>query len=81
VTAAGKRYKPGNDLYAEPTPLYLTPPQLTLDMGSYEAALAYVAHGWKVFPVDHPTLPRCAGIGKDHDPRHIDDRGKTGLNW
>ena len=76
MTATGKRYKPGDDLYEEPTPLYLTPPQLTRDTGPYEAALAYAAHGWKIFPVDHPTLRLCVGIGKDHDPRHIGDRGK-----
>ena len=45
-------------------------------MGPHEAAKAYAAHGWKVFPIDHPTLPQCAGVGKDHNPRHIDDRGK-----
>jgi energy-coupling factor transporter ATP-binding protein EcfA2 len=76
MAGAGRRYKSGDAVFEEPTPLYRTPPQLTKDMGPHEAALTYAAHGWKVFPVDHPSLPQCAGIGKDHDPRHIEDRGK-----
>ena len=66
-----------NQLSVDPTPLYITPPQLTKDMGPHEAALAYAAHGWKVFPIDHPSLPQCAGIGKDHNPlQTCDKRGK-----
>jgi hypothetical protein len=47
MTATGKRYAAGDRLYEEPTPLYITPPKLTKDMGPYEAAKPYAAHGWK----------------------------------
>ncbi|NJQ14194.1 phage/plasmid primase, P4 family [Streptomyces bohaiensis] len=41
-----------------------------------EGAEWLVRHGFAVFPVDHPSLPTCAGIGVGHDPRACDQRGK-----
>lgn len=35
-----------------------------------------VEHGFAIFPADHPELPRCAGIGRGHDPATCTDRGK-----
>ncbi len=32
--------------------------------------------GIYVFPVDHPELERCAGIGRGHNPATCDERGK-----
>jgi hypothetical protein len=51
-------------------------PAITDDMSQVDAALALAAAGMYVFPVDHPDLPRCAGIGKNHDPATCDERGK-----
>lgn len=33
-------------------------------------------HQFATFPVDHPELPRCSGIGKGHDPDTCEQRGK-----
>lgn len=33
-------------------------------------------HGFAVFPVDHPGLEQCAGIGRGHDPAACEQRGK-----
>lgn len=41
-----------------------------------DGALWLVGHGFAVFPVDHPGLDQCAGIGKGHDPAVCDQRGK-----
>lgn len=33
--------------------------------------------GWKVFPIDHPSVPYCDGVKtKAHDPRTCPERGK-----
>jgi hypothetical protein len=46
-------------------------------MSSLEAALALANAGMNVFPIDHPELPRCIGIGQHHDPDEPDhQRGK-----
>ncbi|MEU3426629.1 phage/plasmid primase, P4 family [Streptomyces gardneri] len=41
-----------------------------------DGALWLVRHGFAVFPVDHPGLAQCAGIGLGHDPATCADRGK-----
>lgn len=41
-----------------------------------DGALWLIRHGFAVFPVDHPGLPYCAGIGQGHDPATCDHRGK-----
>ncbi|MEU0397969.1 phage/plasmid primase, P4 family [Streptomyces sp. NPDC006208] len=41
-----------------------------------DGALWLVRHGFAVFPVDHPGLEQCAGIGRGHDPATCTDRGK-----
>jgi hypothetical protein len=51
-------------------------PMITDDMSQVDAAHALAKAGIYVFPVDHPELPRCAGIGKNHDPAICDQRGK-----
>ena len=38
-------------------------PNITPDMMTLETALALGAAGFYVFPVDHPDLDFCAGIG------------------
>lgn len=50
----------------EPTP---TP------MSILDEALALAARGWHVFPIDHPDLPRCAGVGSGHDSASCTERG------
>src|SRR3954454_9743937 len=46
-------------------------------MSALDAALWLAEeHGFRVFPVDHPDLPECAGIGRGHDPSTCEDRGK-----
>jgi hypothetical protein len=52
----------------------ILPPTSTLD-----SALRAAARGWYAFPVDHPDLPKCAGIRTvEHDPDTCtgDKRGK-----
>jgi hypothetical protein len=52
-------------------------PQITDDMPQVAAALATAAAGMYVFPVDHPALSICVGIGRIHDPFSANhDRGK-----
>lgn len=41
-----------------------------------DGALWLVSHGFAVFPVDHPGLDQCAGIGEGHDPATCKQRGK-----
>lgn len=41
-----------------------------------DGALWLIHHGFAVFPVDHPGLPQCAGIGTGHDPATCEQRGK-----
>ncbi|MFD6025670.1 phage/plasmid primase, P4 family [Streptomyces griseoluteus] len=41
-----------------------------------DGALWLIEHGFAVFPVDHPGLERCAGIGLGHDPATCEQRGK-----
>ena len=41
-----------------------------------DGALWLTRHGFAVFPVDHPGLEQCAGIGDGHDPRTCTQRGK-----
>lgn len=41
-----------------------------------DGALWLTRHGFAVFPVDHPGLQQCAGIGIGHDPATCDQRGK-----
>ena len=43
---------------------------------SLDAALALAAAGMHVFPIDHPGLQQCAGVGKDHDRATCTQRGK-----
>jgi hypothetical protein len=34
-------------------------------MSGYDSAMTLATHrGWAVFPIDHPSLPKCAGMGK-----------------
>ena len=40
------------------------------------SALELARRGAHVFPVDHPELDRCAGIGRHHDPETCTERGK-----
>lgn len=35
-----------------------------------------LAHGFAVFPTDHPGTAQCTGIGRGHDPAVCTDRGK-----
>ncbi|WP_309049269.1 phage/plasmid primase, P4 family [Streptomyces sp.] len=41
-----------------------------------DGALWLVGHGFAVFPVDHPGLERCVGIGQGHEPATCEQRGK-----
>ncbi|MFH9816175.1 phage/plasmid primase, P4 family [Streptomyces sp. NPDC017230] len=41
-----------------------------------DGALWLISHGFAVFPVDHPGLEQCAGIGNGHDPATCEQRGK-----
>jgi putative DNA primase/helicase len=41
-----------------------------------DGALWLTSRGFAVFPVDHPGLQRCAGIGQGHDPATCTQRGK-----
>ncbi|MFJ3663125.1 phage/plasmid primase, P4 family [Streptomyces sp. NPDC090119] len=41
-----------------------------------DGALWLIGHGFAVFPVDHPGLLQCAGIGIGHDPATCAQRGK-----
>src|SRR5690606_34324350 len=41
-----------------------------------DGALWLIRHGFAVFPVDHPGLQQCAGIGIGHNPATCDQRGK-----
>lgn len=41
-----------------------------------DGALWLTRHGFAVFPVDHPGLQQCAGIGQGHDPATCTHRGK-----
>jgi len=41
-----------------------------------DGALWLIRHGFAVFPVDHPGLEQCAGIGQGHDPATCTHRGK-----
>lgn len=45
-------------------------------MTPLDGALWLIAHGFAVFPADHPGTYRCTGIGKGHDPETCEDRGK-----
>jgi hypothetical protein len=51
-------------------------PHITDDMSQPDAALALAAAGMYVFPVDHPELAQCAGIGQGHNPKTCNQRGK-----
>jgi hypothetical protein len=49
---------------------------------SLDAALAAAKRAWSVFPVDHPELPRCVGIGDGHDAATCTERGKhPAVKW
>jgi putative DNA primase/helicase len=41
-----------------------------------DGAMWLIAHGFAVFPVDHPGLDQCAGVGDGHDPATCTQRGK-----
>jgi hypothetical protein len=41
-----------------------------------DGALWLVQHQFAVFPVDHPELAQCSGIGQGHDPTTCEQRGK-----
>jgi len=41
-----------------------------------DGALWLIRHGFAVFPVDHPGLDQCAGIGNGHNPATCEQRGK-----
>jgi hypothetical protein len=51
-----------------PTAADIAVPQITDNTPEVDAALALAAAGIYVFPVDHPELSICAGVGKHHDP-------------
>jgi Bifunctional DNA primase/polymerase, N-terminal/AAA domain len=53
-----------------------TAPVITDGMSQMEAALTTAGAGMYVFPVDHPELPHCAGIGQGHNPKTCVERGK-----
>jgi hypothetical protein len=44
---------------------------ITDDMSTLEVALALAKAGIYVFPVDHPGLPQCAGVGRGHNPKRV----------
>jgi hypothetical protein len=54
----------------------LAVPQITDDMAQPDAALAIAAAGMYVFPVDHPELPQCIGMGTECRQGTCADRGK-----
>lgn len=41
-----------------------------------DGAMWLIRHGFAVFPVDHPGLDQCAGIGRGHNPATCEQRGK-----
>lgn len=42
-----------------------------------DTALSLASRGWHIFPVDHPSLPQCAGLRTAaHDPATCTQRGK-----
>lgn len=41
---------------------------MTATLTAVEAAAAFVARGWRPFPLDHPDLPRCAGLHRPDKP-------------
>ncbi|MGX1784065.1 bifunctional DNA primase/polymerase [Streptomyces diastaticus] len=45
-------------------------------MTPLEGALWLVAHGFPVFPCDHPGTDRCSGVGRGHNPATCEERGK-----
>jgi Bifunctional DNA primase/polymerase, N-terminal len=51
-----------------PTAADIAVPQITDNTPEVDAALALAAAGIYVFPVDHPELSICTGVGKHHDP-------------
>jgi len=53
-----------------------TVPSIHPDMLTVQVALALADSGFHIFPVDHPSLLNCAGIGKNHDPKTCIIRGK-----
>jgi hypothetical protein len=61
-----------------PTAAVIAVPQITDNTSEVDAALALASAGIYVFPIDHPELSICAGVGKYHDPFDSPDhqRGK-----
>jgi hypothetical protein len=77
VTATtGKPYTAGAPTFEEIPPSY-DAPELTGSESPSEAAEVLAEQGWRVFPVDHPAAPQCAGMKTaDHDPITCTQRGK-----
>jgi hypothetical protein len=77
MIATARRYTQGDPTFEEIPPRYDTAPELNGDEDPHESAPVLAEHGWRVFPVDHPTNPRCVGLKTaDHDPATCDQRGK-----
>jgi hypothetical protein len=54
------------------------PSTATPDGQDQPTPMELAQRGLWVFPVDHPELPVCAGVGEKHDSRRCEEQGKRG---